>query len=77
MVVNHIRKTLHNKSKKHQADLQALGRIVEDAPLSKKVVSLKQTPQLIGLNSIILNPNTGREDFIFSFDRITSLLLDR
>lgn len=77
MVGDHIRKTLNEKSKKHQHDLQALGKIVEDAPLSPNVTVLDQTSQVVGLNSVILDPETGREDFIFTFDRIASLLIDR
>jgi len=77
MVGDHIRKTLHQKSKKHQSDLQALGKIVEDESLSSNVVVLDQTSQVMGLNSIILDDQTGREDFIFSVDRIASLLIDR
>lgn len=77
MVADHIRKTLNQKSKKHQHDLQVLGKNVEDAPLSSKVVILEQTNQVVGLNSVLLDPETGREDFIFTFDRIATLLLDR
>jgi len=77
MVSDHIRKTLHQKSKKHQSDLLALGKIVEDEPLSSNVVVFDQTSQVAALNTIVLEPQTSREDFIFSFDRISSLLIDR
>ncbi len=77
MVTDHVRKTLHTKSKAHQASLRRLGKTFEDMPLSTNVVVLEQTPQVMGINTLILDPKTGREDFIFYFDRIAVMLIER
>lgn len=77
LVVDHVRKTLSQKSRLHQLELRRLGKRFEDAPLSKNVVELQSGPQLKGVNTIILDPLTSREDFIFNFDRIASMLIEK
>lgn len=77
MVSDHVRKTLSIKSKRHRAELKRLGKSAEDAPLSSNVVCLEQGPQMRGLNTIILDPSTNREDFTFYFDRMISLLIEK
>jgi len=77
MVVEHVQRTLDEKSRKHQEDLQRLGQKVEDEPLSEKVLLLKQTRQIVGMSTIIQNPMTREVDFIFYFDRLSSLLVER
>jgi len=77
MVVEHAKRTLKEKSRKHQEDLQRLGQQVEDEPLSEHVLSLKQTRQVAGMSTIIQNPMTQEVDFIFYFDRLSSLLIER
>ena len=77
MVSDRIQKILTHKSKVHQDDLLRLGQAVQSLPLSRNVLLMKQTNQIMGINTILLNPATHREDFIFYFDRIVSMLLER
>jgi uridine kinase len=77
MVVGHIQRTLVDKSKKHRAELQRLGKQVEDEPLSANVLLIKQTKQVTAMNTIIQNPETGEIDFRFYFDRLATLLVER
>lgn len=77
MVVDRVKKTLKEKSKVHQEALKRLGDNAEDAPLGPNVVILDNTPQLDGLNTIVLDPATEREDFIFCFDRIATMLVEK
>jgi uridine kinase len=77
MVEEHVRRTLKEKSRKHQEELQRLGKQAEDEPLSNNVLLLKQTEQIVGMNTIIQNPMTKEVDFIFYFDRLSSLLIER
>lgn len=77
MIVDRVRKTLKSKSEQHQEALRRLGEAAEDAPLGRNVVLLTDTPQLNGLNTIILDPETDREDFIFHFDRVSTLLVEK
>ena len=77
MVVKKIQATLIEKSTKHRLELQRLGKQVEDEPLSANVLLLKQTNQLVAMNTIIQNPLTEEVDFIFYFDRLATLLVER
>lgn len=77
MVVKHIQQLLKEKSKKHTAELKRLGREVEDEPLAPHVLLLKKTPQFLGMSTIIQDPDTSQEDFIFYFDRIATLMVER
>ncbi len=77
MVVKHIQRTLVEKSKQHQKELQRLGKQVEDEPLSPNVLLLAQTKQIIGMSTIIQNPTTDQVDFVFYFDRLSTLLVER
>lgn len=77
LVVDHVRKTLAQKSHLHQIELKRLGRKAEEAPLSKNVVMLEEGPQLRGVCTIVLDPETNREDFIFYFDRVVGALVEK
>jgi uridine kinase len=77
MVVQYIERTLVEKSKNHRAELKKLGQSAEDDPLSANVLLLKQTPQLRGMSTIIQDVDTSAEDFIFYFDRLTTLLVEQ
>ncbi len=76
MVTQYIEQKLIEKSKSHRAALKKLGQNSEDNPLSDKVLLLKQTPQLRGMNTIIQDIDTPAEDFIFYFDRLATLLVE-
>lgn len=77
MVVRHIQRILKEKSERHQDALKELGKQVKDEPLSKNAVLLRQTDQIIGMSTIIQNPSTDDVDFIFYFDRLSALLIER
>ena len=77
MIVDHVRKSLDIKSKAHQNQLRRLGKAAEDVPLSKKVRVLEQKSQVVGVNTILLDPDTSREEFIFYFDRIAAMLIEQ
>lgn len=77
MVVQHIQRTLIKISKKHREDLKRLGKWVEDEPLAPNVLLLTETPQTLAMNTILQNPMTDDVDFIFYFDRISTLLVER
>ena len=77
MVVKHIQLLLVKKSRNHQNDLKRLGQQVEDEPLSQNALLLKQNKQIIAISTILQNPVTDDVDFIFYFDRLSGLLVER
>jgi uridine kinase len=77
MVVQYIERTLTEKSKSHRAELKKLGQNAEDDPISPNVLILDQTRQLRGMSTIIQDIDTSTEDFIFYFDRLTTLLVEQ
>ncbi|KAK4985508.1 Uridine kinase [Elasticomyces elasticus] len=77
MVSDRICKTLDQKSRLHQLELKRLRKAVENAPLSKNVMVLKETPQIKGINALLLDPDLPAEDFIFYFDRLVCILIDK
>jgi uridine kinase len=76
MVSNQVRQTLHSKSVQHQSELRRLGKIAEDRPLSENAIILRQTNQVKGMHTLLMNPDTSREDFVFYFDRMVALLIE-
>ncbi|KAL4885303.1 uridine kinase family-domain-containing protein [Aspergillus karnatakaensis] len=77
MVVQHIQRNLEEKSEKHSATLQELRRIASDEQLSPNVVLMPQTTQFVGINTILQNPDTEQVDFVFYFDRLAALLIEK
>ncbi|KAK1148360.1 Uridine kinase [Aspergillus melleus] len=77
MVVKHIQRKLEEKSEKHSADLRELKKIASELQLSPNVLMMPQTPQFIGMNTILQNPDTEQVDFVFYFDRLASLLIEK
>ncbi|ODV94500.1 hypothetical protein PACTADRAFT_19390, partial [Pachysolen tannophilus NRRL Y-2460] len=74
MMINHISKQLSKKSKEHLKHLSKLGKIfrpLDDA----RAIRLPRTNQLNCINTILLNKSTRRDEFIFYFDRIATILL--
>ncbi|RKF53879.1 Uridine-cytidine kinase-like 1 [Erysiphe neolycopersici] len=76
MVTQYIGQKLLEKSTVHRADLKKLGQSFGDHPLSKNVIVLDDTPQLQAMNTIIQDNMTSAEEFIFYFDRISTLLIE-
>ncbi|KAK3324762.1 uridine kinase family-domain-containing protein [Cercophora scortea] len=77
MVGQFIEQKLLEKSTHHRAALMELEIGAHSEPLSSKVLVLDQTKQMRGMNSIIHNIDTSDEDFIFYFNRITTLLVEQ
>ena len=77
MVVGKIRETLKEKSRRHQEELKRLGQQAEDEPPSPNLFLLAQSNQVKGMNTILHNPSTNEVDFIFYFDRLSNLLIER
>ncbi|KAJ2898227.1 uncharacterized protein MKZ38_004053 [Zalerion maritima] len=77
MVTQYIQLKLIEKSKHHRDALTLLEIEAQKEPMSEKVVLLDQTPQLKGMNTIIHDIDTPSEDFIFYFDRLTTLLIEQ
>lgn len=77
MVVEHIRRRLEEKSEKHSSDLKKLRALAAEEALSPNVLMVEPTPQLVGMHTILQNPSTEQVDFVFYFDRLASLLIER
>lgn len=76
MVTQYIDQKLLEKSTVHRADLKKLGQSFGDHPLSQNVVIIDDTPQLQVMNTIIQDRMTCAEEFVFYFDRISTLLIE-
>lgn len=76
LLVKHIQKQLNFKSKQHLQHLINLGTKNELKPLPSNVKILKNTNQLECMNTILLDQDTTRDDFIFYFDRISNILIN-
>jgi uridine kinase len=77
MVSGQIQKTLTHKSAQHQLELERLGKIAEDSPLSPNALIMDQTSQIKGIHTLLLNQKTSSEDYMFYFDRMAALLVDK
>ncbi|KAJ5908890.1 Phosphoribulokinase/uridine kinase [Penicillium taxi] len=77
MVVKHIQIKLQEKSEQHTAELHKLGLIAADIKLPPKVHVLPSTPQLLGMHTILQSPETEHVDFVFYFDRLASILIEK
>ncbi|KAF2708831.1 uridine-cytidine kinase 2 [Pleomassaria siparia CBS 279.74] len=77
MVSAQIQKTLAHKSAQHQLELERLGNIAKDSPLSPNALILPQTNQIKGIHTLLMNPKTSSEDYMFYFDRMAALLVDK
>ncbi|KAK9462571.1 uridine kinase family-domain-containing protein [Lipomyces oligophaga] len=84
MLIRHVQRTLVAKSRKH---LEFLGRLCENSDdeventeldLDKyaNVQVLKQSTQVEAMHTILFNRATSREDFVFHFERLMSLLIE-
>ncbi|KAG0160312.1 hypothetical protein PDIDSM_7839 [Penicillium digitatum] len=76
MVVKHIQRKLQEKSENHTEALRKLGLVAAEVELPSNVHVLPSTPQFVGMNTILQNPETEQEDFIFYFDRLVSILIE-
>lgn len=77
MIVGQTRQILKEKSINHRAELERLGKEVEDLPLSKNVLLLEQKPQIQAIMTLLRNPATISNEFTFYTDRLTALLIEK
>ncbi|GAB1202838.1 hypothetical protein APSETT445_001461 [Aspergillus pseudonomiae] len=77
MVVKHIQRKLDEKSEKHRAELDQLRKIASELQLSPNVMVMPSTSQFVGMNTILQDPKTEQVDFVFYFDRLASLLIEK
>lgn len=77
MVSDRIRSTLHLKSDLHQRELSQLGKVCGDAAVSENIILLPHTNQVRSINTLLMDPATSREDFIFYFDRLAVMLVEK
>ncbi|OQD65140.1 hypothetical protein PENPOL_c006G06381 [Penicillium polonicum] len=77
MVVKHIQRKLQEKSDNHTEELRKLGLVAAAVELPSNVHVLPSTQQFVGMNTILQNPETEQEDFIFYFDRLVSILIEK
>lgn len=77
MVADQIQKTLAHKSTQHQEELKRLGQIAKDSDLSPNALILEQTNQVVGIHTLLMDPETTREDYIFYFDRLVAMLVEK
>lgn len=78
MIVNQTRRMLKEKSIKHKAELERLGQDVEKFDLSSdNIILLEHTPQIRAITTILRSSTTEDEDFIFYFNRLTALMIEK
>lgn len=77
MVVKHIQRKLQEKSEKHTEALRNLGLITAKVELPPNVHVMPSTPQFLGMNTILQNPESPQDDFVFYFDRLASILIGK
>ena len=77
MVSDRIHKTLKQKSEVHRLELRRLDKVSEDAPISNHVSVLQHTNQVKGINTLLMDPELDREEFIFYFDRLAVMLVEK
>jgi uridine kinase len=77
MVVKHIQQRLQEKSEKHSAELAKLQAIAAGEELSANVLVMESTSQFLGINTILQDPATEQVDFVFYFDRLAALLIEK
>jgi uridine kinase len=77
MISDRVHKTLDEKSSLHQAELRRLGKVSEDTPMSPNVILLEHSNQVRGINARLMEKGLIREDFVFYFDRLAVMLIEK
>ncbi|MCP8719907.1 MAG: uridine kinase [Asgard group archaeon] len=76
LMINHINNQLANKSRNHISRLKKLGLNIDFDVNQFNIKLLRDTNQVRGINSILFDTETSRNDFIFYFNRICGLLIE-
>ncbi|BAO41755.1 Uridine kinase [Kluyveromyces marxianus] len=75
ILLNHIQSKLQDKSQQHLAELKKLGTHAISIDNLDTVIRLPQTNQVKALQTMLLDKTISRDDFVFYFDRLASILL--
>ncbi|CCE63006.1 hypothetical protein TPHA_0D03710 [Tetrapisispora phaffii CBS 4417] len=79
LLINHIKSKLKLKSEEHVEKLLKLGGLEskDSKPLSyyKNIFQIPATNQVKALRTMLLDKNLSRDDFVFYFDRVATILL--
>jgi uridine kinase len=76
MLANHIQRQLVEKSSQHVSDIISLG-IDPSVKVCEKVIQIDQTNQILGMHTILYDHSISRHDFVFYFDRVAKILVNR
>ncbi|CCK69807.1 uridine kinase URK1 KNAG_0D00550 [Huiozyma naganishii CBS 8797] len=77
-LVSHIRSKLRAKSYEHVKELNLLeGTDLTPLDENPRVHKMHKTPQVLALITMLLDKTVCREDFIFYFDRLSTILLSK
>ncbi|GMM35862.1 uridine kinase [Saccharomycopsis crataegensis] len=79
MMIKHIQKQLLRKSREHLKYLEKLNNSLNKVELKNiiNLIVLKETNQISAINTILTNKATSIDDFIFFFNRISSILISK
>lgn len=75
LIIRHLLNQLEKKSRLHLKHLAKLGKTLKPLDQSR-IIKLPSGRQLKAINTILLNKNTKRDEFIFYFDRLATMLLN-
>ncbi|CAX42926.1 uridine kinase, putative [Candida dubliniensis CD36] len=76
LMIKHIKNQLTLKSRNHLQRLKKLGVDIKFDIDKFNIKLLQNTNQVKGINSILFNNSTSRNDFIFYFNRMCGLLIE-
>ncbi|QEU59061.1 Urk1 [Kluyveromyces lactis] len=75
MLLNHIQSKLQLKSQQHLAELQKLESYAVSIDSLNTIHKLRQTNQVKALQTMLLDKSISRDDWVFYFDRLATILL--
>lgn len=79
MMIKHVSKQLFEKSEQHLKHLNELIETGKNLKLNQldNLKILQSTNQIKSIHTILINKNTSRDDFIFFFNRIATILINK
>ncbi|KAF1816813.1 uridine-cytidine kinase-like protein-like 1 [Eremomyces bilateralis CBS 781.70] len=81
MISDRVRKILEDKSRRHQGELRRLGQLAraegEARGVGRNVVVVERTAQVRGMETLVMDNDLSREEFVFYFDRLVGVLVER
>lgn len=79
MLIQHVQRQLEVKLRQHVGYLQLLFTSSDAKPLAQdpRLLTLARTPQVQGMDTILMDRKTPRSDFVFYFNRLALMLITR